>query len=256
MKIDTLNKEQIIEYCQTLGIETEKLSKQKLIEAIDKYYKEEIKTAIQNNTSQDLLEKKITALSQGYKNNLKAKIIERKDEMKLDDNAHYLIYQVLGISEKEGKLIDEYQNTGRFLYKYAGSFLEEASIICLTFKNVAGGKTNIPNNQGQKPKTFEIDFLDGNNAFEIKWRDATTDGDHISKEHSRVKAIQSQGYKPIRLMFYEPQRMQAKQIQEKLKAIYKSLAGEYYAGENAYNFIKKYTGYDLKVIITKIAKEN
>ena len=51
--------------------------------------------------------------------------------MESDINSHYLIYKVLGISLDEGKLIDLYQNTGRFLYKYAGSFLEEATILCL-----------------------------------------------------------------------------------------------------------------------------
>ena len=46
-------------------------------------------------------------------------------EMETDDNSHYLLYRVLGISTSEGKKIDEYQNKRRFLYKYAGSFLEE-----------------------------------------------------------------------------------------------------------------------------------
>jgi len=44
--------------------------------------------------------------------------------MKEDDNSHYLVYRVLGITTEEGQLIDIYQNTGRFLYKYAVSFLE------------------------------------------------------------------------------------------------------------------------------------
>ncbi len=48
--------------------------------------------------------------------------------MQSDNNSHYLIYRVLGISNKEGKLIDLYQNKGRFLYKYAGAFLEDAAI--------------------------------------------------------------------------------------------------------------------------------
>jgi hypothetical protein len=58
---------------------------------------------------------------------LKGKIEARTEEMKADDNSHYLIYHVLGITLQEGQLIDQYQNTGRFLYKYAGSFLEEAA---------------------------------------------------------------------------------------------------------------------------------
>ena len=50
-------------------------------------------------------------------------------EMQKDDTSHYFIYKVLGIKKGEGLLIDEYQNKWRFLYKYAGSFLEEATIL-------------------------------------------------------------------------------------------------------------------------------
>jgi len=174
--------------------------------------------------------------------------------MKADDNSHYLIYRVLGISNEEGVLIDEYQNTGRFLYKYAGSFLEEAASMCLFFANSKGGKVLIENTQGKKPKTFEIDFLNGNDAVELKWRDATTDGDHITKEHTRVKAIKSHGYKPIRVMFYYPQREQAIKIQETLKTIYSGVGGEYYSGDDAWAYLLKVSGYDLKQILTEIAK--
>ena len=54
--------------------------------------------------------------------------------MEHDDRSHVLIYQVLGVSEGEGKLIDVYQNKGRFLYKYAGSLLEEAAKLCFKAK--------------------------------------------------------------------------------------------------------------------------
>ena len=67
---------------------------------------------------------KIKKLADKYTKTLHSQIAQRKKEMKDDDTSHYLIYRVLGISNEEGQLIDEYQNTGRFLYKYAGSFLE------------------------------------------------------------------------------------------------------------------------------------
>lgn len=51
-----------------------------------------------------------------------------------DNKNHYLIYRVLGISFEEGENIDLYQNKGRFLYKYAGSFLEEAAVLCFNEK--------------------------------------------------------------------------------------------------------------------------
>ena len=241
------------EYCKKFQIETKGKSKSELLEALKEIENYEIKTAVEAGQGLPLLKARIVELAESYAVNLSKKIADRKAEMMSDDNSHYLIYRVFGISVEEGQSIDEYQNTGRFLYKYAGSFLEEAASLCLKFKNVDGGKNLVKNNQGQRPKTFEIDFLDQNNAIEIKWRDATTDGDHITKEHTRVKAIQSYGYIPVRVMFYNPQRAQAKKIQETLKTIYQGLKGKYYAGDDAWNFIMSYTTYDLKGILTEIA---
>ncbi|MGR3319513.1 MAG: ApaLI family restriction endonuclease [Candidatus Anammoxibacter sp.] len=253
MKFERLNKADLVDYCKSIGIDTTNKAKNILMEEAHEYRSSQIKKALENGEGEALLVQQIEKLAEEYSANLKTKIDERKEEMKADDTSHYLIYRVLGISSKNGKLIDEYQNTGRFLYKYAGSFLEEAASLCFKFNNVEGKKTKVENNQGQRPRTFEIDFLDGNNAIEIKWRDATTDGDHITKEHTRVKCIQSHGYKPIRIMFYYPQREQAKKIQEALKTIYTGIEGEYYAGDDAWNFIKDYSGYDLKAILISIA---
>jgi len=91
---------------------------------------------------------KIDSLANSYAANLKNAIDSRYEEMRSDDNSHYLIYQVLGISDQEGRLIDEYQNKGRFLYKCAGSFLEEAAILCFEEKYPdAKRKIRIPNTQ-------------------------------------------------------------------------------------------------------------
>lgn len=203
----------------------------------------------------DELIQNIKNLAEVYSANLKEKIEARTEEMEADDNSHYLIYRVLGISLQEGQLIDQYQNTGRFLYKYAGSFLEEAATLCFNFKFPTGIKTKIKNTIGQRPKTFEIDFLNGNDAIEVKWRDATTDGDHIIKEHTRVKIIREHGYKPIRVMFYYPQRDQSIRIQETLKTLYAGVEGEYYGGDEAWQYLKDYTEIDLKAILTQIANE-
>jgi len=146
-----------------------------------------------------------------------------------------------------------YQNKGRFLYKYAGSFLEEATFLCFKHKFPEAEKIKIPNNQGLRPKTFEIDCLIGNRAYEIKWRDATTDGDHITKEHTRVKAIQSQGFVPIRVMFYYPNRGQAIRIQKTLETLYAGVAGEYYYGDTAWKYISAVTSVDLHKILSNIA---
>lgn len=254
MKVERLSKKELNDYCLSLGIDIKKKTKKELIQAVYNYQRDEIDQAISTGKSLDLLKRKINILADEYANNLKQKIITRKEEMKSDDNSHYLIYRVLGISTNEGMLIDEYQNTGRFLYKYAGSFLEEAASLCLFFANSTGKKTTVENTIGTKPKTFEIDFLNGKDAIELKWRDATTDGDHITKEHTRIKAIKNNGYNPIRIMFYYPQREQAIKIQETLKTIYHGIGGEYYAGDYAWNYLAKITGYDLKTILSEIAE--
>ena len=252
MKIESLNKVELVKYCQNLGINTRKKIIKSLIEDIKIYRINEINMAKENGTDIKLLKSKISELADEYANNLDNSIIERKEEMKYDDNSHYLIYNVLGISSDKGQMIDKYQNIGRFLYKSAGSFLEEASSLCLFFANSSGGKYFVENNLGKKPKKFEIDFLNGNDAIELKWKDATTDGDHITKEHTRVQVIKGHGYTPIRLMFYNPQRESSKKVQETLKTLYIGIRGEYYAGEEAWNYLYKITGYDLKSILEKI----
>lgn len=253
MKLHNLNKSELVIYCQSIGIDTKNKSKEVLLEEAEIFGQQEIEDAKKNGTDYDMLYSKIEQLSNLYAETLDVKIQERKEEMLEDDNSHYLLYRVLGISDKDGQLIDMYQNTGRFLYKYAGSFLEEAAVLCFRFNNLKGKRTLVKNNIGTKPKTFEIDFLDNNNAIEIKWKDATTDGDHITKEHTRVECITSHGHIPIRVMFYYPQRSQAMKIQKILATYYKGVKGQYYSGDEAWDFVKKYTGYDLLKILTDIA---
>ena len=165
--------------------------------------------------------------------------------MKNDDRSHILIYQVLGVGDLEGRLVDEYQNKGRLLYKYAGSFLEEAAKLCFLEKFPDSGSARVPNTQGRRPKTFEIDCLIVSDAIEIKWRDATTDGDHITKEHTRIRAIVDAGHTPIRVMFYYPNRAQAIKIQQTLETLYKGVNGQYYYGDAAWHYVKNRTGVDL-----------
>ncbi len=186
-----------------------------------------------------------------------AKAIDRRvEEMKGDDKSHFLIYQVLGVSDAEGRLVDEYQNKGRFLYKYAGSFLEGAAKLCFLEAFPESGSVRIPNTQGRRPKTFEVDCLVGSDAIEIKWRDATTDGDHIMKEHTRIQAIVDAKFTPIRVMFYYPNRTQAIRIQQTLETLYKGVSGSYYYGDAAWQYMKNKTGVDLFGILKKLAREN
>lgn len=188
-----------------------------------------------------------------YRDELQEKIRKREYEMQRDENDHYLIYNVLGFTSEEGYQIDYQQNVGRFLYKYAGSLLEELAIKCMigAYPN-AKVKVKLPNTIDDSPKTVEIDCLVGNKAYEIKWKDATTDGDHIIKEHKRVRIIKEAGYTPIRIMFFEPNRDQAIKIQANLKEFYEDIGGEYYSGEAAWSYIKKETGIELKELLEKL----
>ncbi len=195
-------------------------------------------------------------LANRYAKELKARTDERISQMEKDDSSHFLIYRILGVTDEEGKLIDVYQNKGRFLYKYAGSFLEEAAKMCFKHKYPKSGSVRIPNSEGRRPKTFEIDcVVEDKEAIEIKWRDATTDGDHISKEHTRLKAVSNAGFTPIRVMFYYPNRDQAIKIQKTVETLYLGSNGKYYYGDAAWNYIHEKTDIDLKRMIEELANE-
>lgn len=201
------------------------------------------------------LTEKIRDLATQYADRLKQRINERIAEMKEDDQSHTMIYQALGISDKEGKMIDVYQNKGRFLYRYAGSFLEQATKLFSLDSFPASSSVRIENTISARPKKFQIDCLESNNAIEIKWRDATTDGDHITKEHTRIKAISDSGYTPIRVMFYYPNRKQAIRVQKTLETLYAGIGGYYYFGDKAWGYVKARTGFDLKAELESIARE-
>ncbi len=106
------------------------------------------------------VEQQIRELAAKYAADLRLRMDDRVREMEDDDKSHFLIYQVLGVTDEEGRLIDVYQNKGRFLYKYAGSFLENAARICFQSKFPDSGSVRVPSTQGQRPKTFEVDCPD------------------------------------------------------------------------------------------------
>lgn len=53
-------------------------------------------------------------------------------------------------------------------------------------------------------------------------------------------------------MFFEPNRVQAIKIQEKIKKLYQDIGGEYYSGELAWEYLKVNTGIDLKKLFLKM----
>ena len=198
-------------------------------------------------------EERLLKIVEQNREKLQKKIRERKKEMEEDSNEHYMIYNALGFTNEEGYQIDYQQNVGRFLYKYAGSMLEELVLECFRYAfREAQVKVKLSNTIDKSPKTVEIDCLIGNKAYEIKWKDATTDGDHIKKENKRIQVIKEAGYVPIRIMFFEPNRAQAIRIQATLKKLYEEIGGEYYSGEDAWNYLKHATGIDLKEMFNKI----
>ena len=204
----------------------------------------------------DTIKDKVRQLALEYANQLQQRISQRVADMKEDDKSHFLVYRVLGVTDEEGNLIDMYQNKGRFLYRYAGAFLENAAKLCFQERYPDAASLRIPNTQGRRPKTFEIDCLVENDAIEIKWRDATTDGDHITKEHTRIKVIKEAGFKPFRIMFFYPNREQAIRIQQTLETLYAGMDGEYHYGDDAWEYVLARTGVDLRHMLEKLAEEN
>ena len=63
------------------------------------------------------------------------------------------------------------------------------------------------------------------------------------------------GYKPVRVMFYYPNRDQAVRIQKTLESLYKSVRGEYHYADAAWAYVKKRTGIDLLGILKGLAAE-
>lgn len=198
---------------------------------------------------------RLTRIILRYRDELQKRIEERKVEMQSDNNEHYILYNALGFTNDEGYQVDYQQNVGRFLYKYAGSLIEDLAIRCFKIAHPeAQEKVKLPNTIDRSPKTVEIDCLIGNRAIELKWKDATTDGDHIKKEQKRVKIISDAGYTPNRIMFFESNRDQAIRIQSKLRDLYHEIGGEYYSGEEAWEYLKQDTGIDLKKILEENGK--
>lgn len=199
---------------------------------------------------------KIRDLANEYAQRLEQRVDQRVQEMEDDDTSHHLIYRVLGIDGTEGHMIDVYQSKGRFLYNYAGRFLENAVKLCFAERFPEANSQWIPNTQGQRPSRFQIDCLVGSDAIEIKWRDATTDGDHITKEHTRIMAVRDAGYTPVRVMFYYPNRSQAIRIQQTLETLYSGVGGEYYSGDLAWAYVHDRTRVNLLDILRRLAREN
>lgn len=198
------------------------------------------------------VKQEVTKLADRYAAEMQRQIAARRQALQVDDTSHYLVYQVLGLSLTDGEAIDLYQNIGRFLYTYAGKLIERATQLCFQASFPEAKAATVPNPSGKRPKTFGIDCLLAGDAYEIKWRDATTDGDHILKERDRIWAVAAAGYRPIRLMYYYPNRTQARKVQAAIAEAYAAVGGLYYSEQNAWQHVKERTGTDLKAIFEEI----
>ena len=89
MKVERLNKKELVDYCELIGLNTDRKGKDLLMEEAQEYRSNEIKAAIDKGDGEALLISYVEKLAQEYTNNLKTKIGERKEEMKGDDTSHY-----------------------------------------------------------------------------------------------------------------------------------------------------------------------
>lgn len=199
-----------------------------------------------------MIEDELAQFALRLRDELATKVKERRVELENDNTSHQELYRVLGVPAEECEKIDLYQNLGRFVYKYAGALLEGGTQICLS-KAGDGSQLTIPNTVSENPRQYHIDCYTrkDNKAHEIKWRDATTDGDHIRKEHNKLQAIEDAGHIPVRIMFYMPVRRQARRIQERIVSQFGE-RGEVYVAEEAWRYVREYSGVDLHSELLKL----
>lgn len=228
------------------------VKKQTLAKVVDGLINKCLMDIKQNNYPEsEIIKLKIDCIKEiieFYKIYLDEAINKRTAEMIHDANEHYIVYKVLGIDEEEHSKIDHYQNKGRFVFKYAGALLEDLARLC-----IGGVPVSFENKISTSPKKFHIDcYVESTNlAHEIKWKDGTTDGDHTKKESNKIQGMINEGMTPVRVMFFMPEREQSKKIQEKVIAAYKA-NGYAYIGNDAFDYVKKCSGIDLKLIFNSL----
>lgn len=198
----------------------------------------------------DKLAKDIEALAVKYRQRL-----IQKSVLPTEDPAQYLAAQALGVSAEEAGQIALAAIQARLLQKYTRQFVEEAVRLCLQAKHPKGVKVTLKNPSGTAPKSFSVDFLQGTDALEYAWRETDADARTIPLLHEKLKVVRAQGFKPIRLVFYSPGSQQHQRHYDILRTIYAGVQGEFYLGEDAWKFVKNYTGTDLKALLAGLRTE-
>ena len=203
--------------------------------------------------SEDYLLNNLKKIIEEKQNIVEYNISEKTSIMDKFDNPHHLIYSLF-LSPEEVKKMEYYWNLGRIISSNSGQMFD--TLIKFLLSSFIPGKSTNINNPNGHPKYFEIDHLDEHNkvAYEIKWRDAGTDGDHLKKEFNKVDAVIKLGYKPIRLTFFMPELEKSNYNQKRIIEYYKKMGGESYTGGDAFDYIKNLTGHDLKELFDKYKK--
>lgn len=176
---------------------------------------------------------------------VRRRFAEVRERMDTADRDYSRVYRALGLDDATGRDLDERHLEARFVYNHAGVMIEKVAIECVMSRHAARKKVLVDNVASARPIKFEIDVVVERDGIEIKWKDATTDGDHVTKEKHRVASIKEAGYRPIRLMFFEPSAPQSKKIQDRLSEEYAKIGGEFHRGLAAFDFIRRYTGVDM-----------
>ena len=195
----------------------------------------------------DYFKNNIHKIVSDYHNKIMTNITETQNKMDSFINEHHLVYDLF-YDKKELKLMEKYHNRARILSTNAGRIFDTAVKFIIT--DVEGGKSEYINNPNQHPSRFEIDVInhDKKIAYEIKWRDAGTDGDHTNKEFRKVDLLVEQGYTPIRLTFFMPELERSLKSQTQIINYYGKY-GKTYTQDKAFEYINQMADIDLLQIL-------
>jgi len=197
----------------------------------------------------DYWEKKITHKIIELRKKILKDIESKFNDLKTYKMQHHVVYQCF-FPKNILIEMEKYSIINRVLSTNAGQFFD--SIIKDILINHNFGQPRYIDNPepNAKPKKFEIDIMDSvkNTAYEIKWRDAGTDGDHVNKETRKQLVLKKMGFKTVRLTFFVPETPHTKQAHKNKIALYDKL----YESDEAFNFIKEISGVDiLKIFKTQ-----
>lgn len=197
----------------------------------------------------DFYEKSIHSIIKKYHKKILENTENTQSHMDSFENSHHKIYKLFYNSEQI-EIMEREHNRARILSANTGRIFDEAIKFIIT--NVEGGKSEYIDNTKGHPKKFEIDIMNHYKkvAYEIKWRDAGTDGDHKAKEYRKVDIIKGMGYTPIRLTFFLPELPRSLKAQQDIINYYEN-CGQAYTGEDAFNFVNKMAKINLWSIFSK-----